>query len=228
MIKPFLKYGLAAVLVSTGIYFWRGASPAKTVLLPKTPAGSSAAHPILLEPRPIVLAAPKVAPVVAAVPIQLNDINELKPQMESFMLLNKKIIKTDDEKEQFASLLKDSRTLKNVRGLLLRPTKTDADLQNQALDLVIESLKAGQSEALDVLASFVADPSLELGGQDASVQQFKAELKAQALLEWSSQQPQQSQYIESILPGPISKRIWQNVMAHQNNNVAESESEAIN
>jgi hypothetical protein len=156
---------------------------------------------------------------------------EIPRELMAYAEMNKKVFLTDDEKAQKKGFFRDSRFLKSLESLLRQPAEIGSDLQIQqfaALDALFEAVQSPDSErgAEDVLRSLVEDKSVEDPKLDGKSREALAGVKAEILYQWSSLQPNKAGEINRLLPGPVSQRIWQNVLDTQRNNVAESQEEA--
>jgi hypothetical protein len=154
-----------------------------------------------------------------------EDVKSLQPHLEQFVQLKSKVIKNTEEQKEFLSLLKDKRVLQWSKNILRARTTTHKVQQDQALTLVLESMKSGEGVAQEILAELIADNAVEDQSLDVQVRQHVAELKAEAMYEWASHAPAQAQEIANLLPGPVSRTIWRNVRLQQNNNLDESQLE---
>ena len=102
-------------------------------------------------------------------------------------------------------------------------TAKEAGEQNAAIDMLLDALKSGDSEvAVDVLRSVVTDGQVEDESIDRSTRENLAGIKAEVLFQWSALKPAQASELASLLPGPISQKIWQNVVDAQQSNLNES------
>lgn len=119
-------------------------------------------------------------------------------------------------------LLRDEKFLKGLGQLLKTPASRDLktqELQSQAIDLLIEARTATDGKvAGEVLKSVVEDASIENDKLKLAERKALAGLKAELLYQWTAQEPQVADSILSWLPGPISQKIWRNVLAAQEQN----------
>ncbi|MNK88557.1 hypothetical protein D3C87_1085220 [compost metagenome] len=153
-----------------------------------------------------------------------NDFARTK-DLESFGLLNQKALLLPADKIVKARLMKDERFLTSLEPLL-KVVPVDADtsiLQEQALDFVFEALNSEmRSAAIEILKNVAADGSVENSAVDMADRSALAGVKAEALFNLASAEPNSKSEIESLLPGPVSKKIWENVQQRQESNLAES------
>jgi hypothetical protein len=145
--------------------------------------------------------------------------------LQDFGLLSQKALLLPADKIVKARLMKDERFLMSLEPLL-KVVPVDADtsiLQNEALDFVFEALNSEmRSAAIEVLKSVVADTSVENASVDLADRSALAGVKAEALFNLASSEPSAKSDIEHLLPGPVSKKIWENVQQRQESNLAES------
>jgi len=211
-------------LVVVALVFWPRLK--KTASLPATPAATVNAVPVLPAPAasPTPSAEKPVLPV-RAVDMNTHDLQTLRAQMQDYAQLGKKVLKTDGDREAWNSLIKDPHTIYYARKVLLLPNKNEPALQDRALEFLLEAAKTGDPNAAAALDAVISDDAIEGNSVARPVQQFKAELKATALYQWTSSNPEQEAHVATLLPGPVSQKIWRNVLAQQANNVSESEAE---
>lgn len=150
---------------------------------------------------------------------------ENKTELSEFKTLKQKVFLTEEEKLQRQSLLKNRALLENLKGLFKYPTPFQ-DLesqQNVAVDLLLEAIKSGDAEtARDVLKELIADPTIENKQLSTAQRQNLAGVKAEVLYQWSSLEPDRAGEMQKALPGPVSQKIWKNVLTQQDLNRAES------
>ncbi|MFN7729709.1 MAG: hypothetical protein ACK5P7_11180 [Bdellovibrio sp.] len=153
-----------------------------------------------------------------------------RDQIESFRSLSKKVFLSDEERRTKRELLESKDFLKSLAGLLKVGAGQSTEMkqtQDAALDVLFESLRADQaSPGVEVLAEVVSDGQIENEATDMVTKRDLAGVKAEVLYYWSSLDPASAGRIEQALPGPISRRIWENVISVQKNNLAESTLEA--
>ena len=145
--------------------------------------------------------------------------------LQDFGLLSQKALLLPADKIVKARLLKDERFLESLEPLL-KVVPVDAetsDLQNQALDFVFEALNSEmRSVAIEVLKNVIADGSVENSSVDMADRSAMAGVKAEALFNLASSEASSKADIEQLLPGPVSKKIWENVQQRQESNLGES------
>ncbi|MBY0315801.1 MAG: hypothetical protein K2Q26_09795 [Bdellovibrionales bacterium] len=227
MIKPSLQFkikaGLTIVTLAAVFHLWSRSTPevaVPSVEAPRAQAISAGVTPEVATSSKVETPSPSVVR-----PHLAEELPKITPHLERFSHLQVKALRTSDEEDQWAAMLSNPFILKKMQILLVSPTQEHVKQKNQALAFVLESLKRGESEAKLVLESLISDPWIESNEGQRPQLQFQAELKAEAMFTWSSLYPEQSTHIESLLPGPVSQKIWQNVVAQQDLNSSESELE---
>lgn len=142
---------------------------------------------------------------------------------------------TDDEEKQRQlkeRMFQDASLMRELELLLKAPALGDHELASQqmtALDILFDAMSSKSADLAEkVLASVVEDRTIEDESLDSSSRQALAEVKAEVLYRWSSAEPEQADQIVSLLPGPVSQKIWGNVIEAQAQNAAESRLEAMN
>ncbi|WP_374029085.1 hypothetical protein [Bdellovibrio bacteriovorus] len=152
-----------------------------------------------------------------------------KKDLEEYKKIHTKVFLTPEERNFRKDLLNNHRAIASMKDLLLVPaTKPDQEsMQNAALDLLLEGLqKSAGGEAAQVLKDVVADAVVEDSKVDADLRKSLGGIKGEILYQWSSLYPQSQGDLERMLPGPSSQKIWANVKAQQESNLAESAFEA--
>lgn len=150
---------------------------------------------------------------------------ENKSELSEFKILKLKVFLTEEEQAQRKNFLQDRALLENLKGLFKYPAQYQ-DLENQqnvAVDLLLEAIKSGDAEtARAVFKELIADPTIENKQLTPAQRQNLAGVKAEVLYQWSSLEPDRASEMQNALPGPVSQKIWKNVMSQQQNNEAES------
>jgi hypothetical protein len=146
-------------------------------------------------------------------------------ELAEYTLLHRKVFLSDGEEAQKATLLKNPSVLRAMGDRLLRApgdTKGLAE-QNMAVEMLLEALRSGDTGvATEVLKGVVSDKQVEDTHLDMATRESLAGVKAEVLYQWSAQIPTQAGELAGLLPGPVSQKIWQNVINMQASNVAES------
>lgn len=150
---------------------------------------------------------------------------ENKTELASFKILNQKVFLTEEEKEQRKQFIQDRALLENLKNLFKYPAQYQ-DLeaqQNVAVDLLLEAIKSGDAEtARRVFKEVIADATIENNQLSQDQRQNLAGVKAEVLYQWSSLEPERASEMQQSLPGPVSQKIWKNVLTQQDLNRAES------
>lgn len=148
-----------------------------------------------------------------------------KEDLASFGVLYQKAVLLPQDKVVKARLMKDERFLSSLEPLL-KTVPIDAEtstMQNQALDFVFDALNSDmRSAAIGILKNVIADGAIEYSSGDIADRTALAGVKAEALFNLAAAEPSAKAEINSLLPGPISKKIWENVQQRQESNLAES------
>ena len=156
---------------------------------------------------------------------------EYQKELDDFAFLKKKALLTEEEKSEKKSLLQNENFLRGLAPLLTRiagAPDLDFELhQNMAVDLLFEALQSEKSEvAAQVLQSVIQDASIENAKGDLATRQVLAGIKGEILYHWSALEPTRAGEMQGWLPGPVSQKIWKNVVAAQQSNLGESNREA--
>lgn len=150
---------------------------------------------------------------------------ENKTELASFKILKQKVFLTEEEKEQRKQFIQDRALLENLKNLFKYPAQYQ-DLeaqQNVAVDLLLEAIKSGDAEtARRVFKEVIADATIENNQLSQDQRQNLAGVKAEVLYQWSALEPDRANEMQQSLPGPVSQKIWKNVVTQQDLNRAES------
>ncbi|MBX2996445.1 MAG: hypothetical protein KF681_16610 [Bdellovibrionaceae bacterium] len=242
--KPLILRSLAGVLVF-GLIFaavnWKQDSGSRARSQVPQPSASQAAvaapEAARASPRLQVSAGPAAQPAAALAltvkpegPHQMLETYAFREDIENFRALNKKVFLTDDEKRAKRELLENDEFVKSLTHLLKVGAGDSTEMkqaQDAALDVLFESLRTdANSPVAEVLMEIVGDTQIESESIDMVTKRDLAGVKAEVLYYWSSLDPASSGRIEQSLPGPVSRRIWENVVSVQKNNLEESSIEA--
>ena len=168
------------------------------------------------------------APVEAPTKLTAVTIKEQKARLAEYAVLQRKVFLTDKEKAERARMMNDARFVRGLE-LLLRSVPTaevTPELQNQAVDLLLEARESTRSEAAaQAMAAIIKDNQIENESMPQATRESLAGVKAEILYRWSAQEPGLSTQMPGWLPGPVSRTIWDNVLTEQAKNVAESRRE---
>lgn len=166
---------------------------------------------------------PKMGPAAMEKPVVFEFQNELN----SYAMLKTKVLPSADEKLQRESLLKNAALLRSLGQRLVKQPLMSLGEQDVALDLLVEALTKGDhGEAAAAIGAIVADAQLEDPKLSMPVREQLAGIKAELLFHWTAYEPKQAGQVAGMLPGPASKKIWDNVQEAQRNNLAASAEES--
>lgn len=151
-------------------------------------------------------------------------------ELKDYIELKAKVFMSDEDKRRRAELLANANFLRSAGELLKRPADLESeefDQQARAMDLLLEALSSpSKYVAAEVLRSVVEDPQIEDEKLDLKTRQALAGVKGEVMYHWSAMDPEgAARNIPSWLPGPVSRKIWQNVIEMQEENLRESAEE---
>lgn len=150
--------------------------------------------------------------------------------LADYAKLKQLIFMSADMRSRKNELLKDERFLRELGALLKTAAMDDLqtqELQSQAIDLLVEARTVADGRvAGEVLKSVVEDSSIENETLSLADRRALAGLKAELLYQWTAQEPKVADSVGSWLPGPISQKIWRNVLAAQEQNEFTSSEES--
>lgn len=184
------------------------------VPIPKIPGGGKPKVPIAQEEKKSTV--PNLADFESPFEFQ-NDLN-------LFANLKRKIFLSQADERERQRLLTDSRLLKALGARLQESSVSPAvaNSQDLAVDLLIEAVKSGdKAMASEALGAVVADPQIENDSLDPNVRRNLAGIKAEVLYQWTAADPAQARDMSGRLPGPVSQKIWTNVVRKQESNRSE-------
>jgi hypothetical protein len=173
-----------------------------------------------------VVEAKKEAPPVKGIPGFIP-----RPEViHEFKTLQAKIFKTDQDLAQLKKVRQNSALLFELAEYLrnIESVKNPEFRENQniAIDILVEALKVeGSNAAETAIFEIIKDPQIENSALEMSTRESLAGVKADILYQASSLKPELFSQVESVLPGPVSQKIWKNIQQKQSENLAESESE---
>lgn len=148
-----------------------------------------------------------------------------KKDLKQYHDLRGKVFLSEADKAFRREVLEDERKLMSLAELLKTPANSEEhmNLQNAALDILLESLHSSAPQAaIEILRGVLADTTVENAALSLSERQNLGGIKAEILFQWTSLFPESRNEIEGLLPGPASKKIWSNVQIRQQSNLAES------
>jgi len=152
-----------------------------------------------------------------------------KKMIHSYRLVKEKPFQHDQEKEFVRKTLLDDELIKKNSFLLSVKASSyeEQEIQNEYIDLVLDSALAGNTDSLNVVKKFIEDPTIETDQLPQAEKNNLAEIKAEVLYHIASGSITSEQEIENLIPGPITKKIWENVKKSHTANLVESESEIL-
>lgn len=146
-------------------------------------------------------------------------------EIASYSVIQSKVFLSEDEKALRKKFLEDQDMLRSFKSILLIPAQDmkTMKMQNAALDILFESFELDpQGISLELFKDVISNPTVEDAQLSSQERQAVAEIKAEILFRVSAAVPESRAELESLLPGPVSQRLWQNVVAQQKSNLAES------
>lgn len=147
-------------------------------------------------------------------------------ELKQYRVMKNKAFLTDEERALRKSFLENNEMLRKLGVYLKSPAPEESESEeakNAATDLLLEAIKDQKSAAAEAaLQEVIADNAIENAQMDPAQREALAGIKAEILYHWSAIDPEKVSQIEEWLPGPVSKKIWQNVLKAQNQNRAES------
>ncbi len=146
---------------------------------------------------------------------------EFKKELDLWGDLKKRLFLSEADLAEKNRLLTNTALLRALGLRLTEPSVAQSVVESQdaAVDLLVEALKSGDREtASDVLKSVVEDPQIENSAMAPQVREHMAGVKGEIMLRWAALVPEDAANIERSLPGPISKKIWDNVKKRHESN----------
>lgn len=183
------------------------------------------AHMTAPPPQPEVVPASVETRAPASVPSKVVTF-EFQKELSSFANLQAKVLPSEDEKVEKEYLLRSERLLRGIGARLTKLPLMPIGEQDVAIDLLVEALKSGDKfAATQVMGAIVSDAQVENVSLDREVREQLAGIKAEVLYHWAALSPEDSRQIQGMLPGPASKKIWDNVTEAHRTNLAQSAEE---
>ena len=147
-------------------------------------------------------------------------------ELSDYAKIKAKVLPDENEKGARRRLIGNADLLRGVGARLRQRPLLDFAEQAAAVDLLVDALRAGdQQAAAEALMSIVTDSQVE----DASVPRPEREqlagVKAEVLYHWLAFTPEGAPQVRAALPGPVSRRILDNVLQTHAANLAESRAE---
>ncbi|MBX3021882.1 MAG: hypothetical protein KF799_09420 [Bdellovibrionales bacterium] len=153
---------------------------------------------------------------------------QFQKELTTYLDLQTKVFLNDVEKREREDLLHNTLLIRAL-GARLKVASRSMEVmreQDAAIDLILEALKEGdKTAAAEVLREVVQDGQVEDAKMEKTAREQLAGLKAEVLYQWSATNPQIASNLQTWLPGPVSKKIWDNVVRMQQSNAAESAAE---
>lgn len=153
--------------------------------------------------------------------VEVSYFTKFEPHLSQWSELNKKLLKSSLELEHQKLILNNESILQWAAQAIHDPNLS-VKSRNQSLALLLDGLAMNSPYIHDILSQTVADKSIEYSTLPISERQLMAEFKAEILFSWSSSQPEQMTFISSLLPGPVSQKIWENILNEQSKNIETS------
>lgn len=155
------------------------------------------------------------------------------PQIDKandFRSIQLKVFKSPEELHKMKLISTDAAYLDELRKYLTNANaaiKTDfREQQNLAIDILLEGLKYAESSATEsALRAIIKDATIENAELNFPARAALAAVKAEVLYQSSAMRADLFANVEDLLPGPVSKKIWDNVLLKQAENAKESEAE---
>lgn len=219
---------LVAVLLITGVVLLEGRFRHREESTPGSRETASIPSPVVGKITEMSSLAELNAGPVPVIPAPLKLEKKPEPfaaELAEYTVLKKKVFLTPDEESQRNLFLKNDKFLRGMRSRLLNVpiSVKEAKEQNAAIDLLLDAVRVQGSEvAVEVLRDVVADGQIEDESIDRATRESLAGVKAEVLYQWSALKPAQAAEFASMLPGPVSQKIWQNVVSAQASNLSES------
>lgn len=151
---------------------------------------------------------------------------QYQSELVNYASLKAKVLLDDASRAQMDRLIRNTGMVSSLEALLKSTGEVNGlalqelqDLRNEAIDLLFDARGTSSGPIAEkVLRAVIEDDQIENDKADRGVRQELAGVKAEILYHWSSLEPALSDEIHSWLPGPVSEKIWQNVVEAQNQN----------
>jgi len=150
---------------------------------------------------------------------------QLTSRIDEYSKLKRQVLPKDDSEAAKSRLMHDEQLLASLKPVFGAAPATAQEIgwQNAAIDYLFDARAQAASEAaLGVLRSIVEDPSVEKNEVTVDARAALAGVKAEVMYRWVALEPSRADEIQRLLPGPISRKIWDNVIAAQKQNRLES------
>ncbi|MES2964039.1 MAG: hypothetical protein V4760_09125, partial [Bdellovibrionota bacterium] len=142
-----------------------------------------------------------------------------RAQLKEFAKLKKKVFLDNDEKRRLSELTRDPAFLSSLAPVFDISRERNDEEMNAAVDLLLDAATNEKSEtAAAMLMGVIADPSIENTEIPEARRELAAGVKAEILFLWTAASPDRANHMASMLPGPVSQRLWENVLNAQDRN----------
>jgi hypothetical protein len=181
------------------------------------------------------------APASSSAKVESKDLGlteDLKPapapllyfekEVRAYAKLVRKIFPTASDLAEKQRLLASQALIKAMGERLLMAASNPMGVEEQdlAIDFLFEALRTDEgAPAVEALEAVITDKQVEDEALNAGARENLAGVKGEVLYRWSAIAPGKSEALEKALPGPVSVKLWQNVVEAQSMNLAESQAE---
>lgn len=174
--------------------------------------------------------APSTAPVgsVEALPKETTPLTYFQKEVAAYSKLVRKIFPNEGDVKEKQALFGSLEFMKAMGQRLLKPALNAKALEEQdlAMDFLFEALNSEQELVAEgLLRDVIVDKQVEDRKLSPEARENLAGLKGEVLHRWTSMRPHVSEKLQQELPGPVSERVWANVVEAQAVNMAESSQE---
>ncbi len=179
-----------------------------------------------------------VKTVITAAPLEVNvkietknlgtkQSLEIRNTFQVFHALRNKTFLTPKEESTYAEILRDPQFLMATVSLFLDKNANLSPFEiNGGVDLLLESLRTNQKNlAQQIILTIIADTQIENSKLNSAARIRIAGIKAELMFHAVEMNPQT---VKNALPGPVTEKIWNNVLQAQAQNLAESANEQKN
>ena len=202
-------------LLIGGLFLWKNRPKVTTVDVSQVERTSAAVNGLTVARAPSASSVPQAQALTKSVPVKALEPAPHAVELAMYTLLHRKVFLNEGESLEKSSLLKNASVLRAMGVRLVRPPGSDtaAVEQNTAVEMLIEALRSGDSQvAAEVLKGVIKDSQIEDPKLDMGIRSNLAGIKAEILFQWTALRPTQAQELATLLPGPVSQKIWQNVI----------------
>lgn len=151
----------------------------------------------------------------------LSPVTRMK--LREFSTLKRKVFLDNEEKRRLSELTRDPEFLASLAPIFNINANRDETSLNAAVDVLLDAATKERSEtAASVLLGVIADPSIENETVPFKLRESLSGIKAEIMFLWTAATPERANHMEAMLPGPASRRLWENVLNAQERNRSES------